>query len=147
MFQESYSRMMQPYNPALLIKTFFEQLKTEKYLANANGTAYMEVQLISIAFSLVFSQGVLNDTCCTWHHHLITEHTWDNFIQHFTEVHQELTKLQLAAQQGGFVANNVKKEATADQMVQVLEDLLQATTEDTMTVTNLSTTNTNLTQQ
>eukprot|EP00957_Ditylum_brightwellii_P008989 679703-Ditylum_brightwellii.AAC.1 len=32
-------------------------------------------------------------------------------------------------------------------MVQALEDLLQATTEDKMTVTNLSTASTNLTQQ
>eukprot|EP00957_Ditylum_brightwellii_P062225 4722118-Ditylum_brightwellii.AAC.1 len=76
---------------------FFEQPKTAKDLANVIGRAHMDVQLISIAFSLVFSQGVLNDACCTWDCHPTAEDTWDNFIQHFTEAHQELTKLQLAA--------------------------------------------------
>eukprot|EP00957_Ditylum_brightwellii_P051492 3903459-Ditylum_brightwellii.AAC.1 len=63
----------------------------------------------------------------------MAEHTWDDFIQHFTEVHQELTELQSASRQGGFVANSIETEATADQTFQLLEDLLQATTEDKMT--------------
>eukprot|EP00957_Ditylum_brightwellii_P013019 983374-Ditylum_brightwellii.AAC.2 len=147
MLQESYTHMTQRYNPALPIEIFFEQLETAKDLANANGTAYTQAQLISIAFSLVFSQGVLNDACGTWHRRPTAEHTWDNFIQHFTKAHQELTELQTAAQQGGFVANNVELDTTTEQTVQVLEDLLQDTTEDKMMVTNLSTTNTNLTQQ
>eukprot|EP00957_Ditylum_brightwellii_P134907 10285780-Ditylum_brightwellii.AAC.1 len=107
----------------------------------------MEAQLISIAFSLVFSQGVLNDACRTWCQRPVAEHTWDNFIQHFAEAHQELTELQSAAQQGGFVVNNIETDTTADQTVQALEDLLQATTEDKMTVTNLSIAHTNLMQQ
>jgi hypothetical protein len=147
MLQESYSCMTQPYNPALPIEMFFEQLDMAKELANANGTAYTEAQLISIAFSLIFTQGVLNDACRTWRRRPAGEHTWVNFIQHFTEAHQELTELQSAAQQGGFVANNVELDNTNQQMVQALEDLLQATTEDKMTVTNLTTANTNLTQQ
>eukprot|EP00957_Ditylum_brightwellii_P003698 280245-Ditylum_brightwellii.AAC.1 len=81
---------------------FFERLEIAKDLANANGMAYTEAQLISIAFSLIFSQGVLNDACRTWRRRPATEHIWDNFIQHFTKAHQELTELQSAAQQGGF---------------------------------------------
>eukprot|EP00957_Ditylum_brightwellii_P203163 15333488-Ditylum_brightwellii.AAC.1 len=118
-----------------------------KDLANANGMAYTQAQLISIAFSLIFSQGVLNNACRMWPRRTAAEHTWENFIQHFTKAHQELTELQSATQQGGFVANNMELENTNQQTVQALEDLLQATTEDKMTVTNLSTANTNITQQ
>eukprot|EP00957_Ditylum_brightwellii_P094438 7190975-Ditylum_brightwellii.AAC.1 len=100
--------MTQPYKPAMPIEMFFEQLESTQDLTNANGTMYTKVQLISIAFSLVFQQDVVNDACQTWHHRPTAEHTWDNFVQHFTEAHQELVLLQSAAQQGRFVANNVE---------------------------------------
>eukprot|EP00957_Ditylum_brightwellii_P171971 13093095-Ditylum_brightwellii.AAC.1 len=147
MLQESYTKMIQPYNPTMPIKKFFELLEAAQDLASVNGTGYTKAQLINIAFSLVFQQGVVNDTCQTWQHQPTAEHTWDNFVCHFTEVHQELVGLQSAAQQCGFVVNNVETTSTTEQTVQALEYLLQATTEDKMTVANLSTSNTNLTQQ
>eukprot|EP00957_Ditylum_brightwellii_P081763 6220759-Ditylum_brightwellii.AAC.1 len=140
--------MTQPYNPALPIKMFFEQIETACDLVHATGTAYTEAQLVSIIFSLIFQQGVVNNACCMWQSRPAAKHTWYNFVQHFTEAYQELTELQLVAHQGGSAANNVMgAEPSPDQAVQMLGDLLHTTEEDKITVNNLTTANSQLTQQ
>eukprot|EP00957_Ditylum_brightwellii_P061725 4683868-Ditylum_brightwellii.AAC.1 len=59
------------------IEVFFKQIKHTRDLAAANGTGHTEAQCNPRA-----------------------EHTWENFVLYFTEAHQELTELQMAAQQG-----------------------------------------------
>eukprot|EP00957_Ditylum_brightwellii_P202086 15328519-Ditylum_brightwellii.AAC.1 len=123
--------MSQQYNPSMPIKVFFKQIERARDLAEANGTSYTEAQLMSTAFLLIFQQGVLNDACCIWRCCPSTEHTWDNFVQHFTESNQELTELQTATQQCGYIANNVTATVTeTEQTVQALEDMVRATEED-----------------
>eukprot|EP00957_Ditylum_brightwellii_P074028 5625006-Ditylum_brightwellii.AAC.1 len=52
--QASYAAMNQPYNPSLWIEDLFDQVNVAQDLTTANGIGYSELQLISIAYALIY---------------------------------------------------------------------------------------------
>eukprot|EP00957_Ditylum_brightwellii_P051327 3892084-Ditylum_brightwellii.AAC.1 len=97
--------MSQPFNPALPIEDFYEQIDNEQMLMEAANTLFAKNQLITKAFNLIFVTGVHNEDCKEWRHRPAANKTWINFRMHFTDVHEELMELQEAAQQAGYTAN------------------------------------------
>eukprot|EP00957_Ditylum_brightwellii_P096090 7320598-Ditylum_brightwellii.AAC.1 len=56
MLQDSYTRMTAPYSLFAPIEDLLEQINAAQDLAPANGTGYMDAEIVSIAFALIFQQ-------------------------------------------------------------------------------------------
>eukprot|EP00957_Ditylum_brightwellii_P152025 11576350-Ditylum_brightwellii.AAC.1 len=97
--------MSQPFNPALPIKDFFEQLDEGQMLMDAANTPFTENQLVTKVFNLIFVTGAHNDACKEWRRKAPADKKWINFCTHFTDAHEELMELQEAAQQASYTAN------------------------------------------
>eukprot|EP00957_Ditylum_brightwellii_P004608 350481-Ditylum_brightwellii.AAC.1 len=98
-------KMSQPFNPALLIEDFFEQINDGQMLMEASNMPFTKNQLITKAFNLIFVTGVHNNACKEWRCRPAANNTWINFRMHFTDVHEELMELQEVAQQARYTSN------------------------------------------
>eukprot|EP00957_Ditylum_brightwellii_P050136 3800778-Ditylum_brightwellii.AAC.1 len=110
-------------------------------LATAGGNPYTEGHLMNIAFDLVFSTDIHNDTCKEWLQVPAARCAWANFKLHFTESHCLLHKLQTSAAQAEYTANNMYADYSQDLAAEVIAQLAEATEADRSTVSNLATTN------
>eukprot|EP00957_Ditylum_brightwellii_P130538 9958058-Ditylum_brightwellii.AAC.1 len=97
--------MNQPFDPALPMEGFFEQLDEGQMLMDAANAPFTKNQLVTKAFNLIFITGVHNNACKEWRCKASIGKTWTNFQTHFTDVHKNLMELQDAAQQAGYTAN------------------------------------------
>eukprot|EP00957_Ditylum_brightwellii_P208464 15357588-Ditylum_brightwellii.AAC.1 len=97
--------MSQPFNPALPIKDFFEQIDDGQMLMDATNTQFTENQLVTKVFNLIFVTGVPNDACNEWRRKAPANEAWIFFCTHFTDVHKEFMEVQEAAQQARDIVN------------------------------------------
>eukprot|EP00957_Ditylum_brightwellii_P194433 14807868-Ditylum_brightwellii.AAC.1 len=97
--------MAQPFNPAAPIEDLFEQISNRQDLAIAAGVPYLENQLVTKTFNLIFKTGVHNDRCWEWNRCPVVDNTYANLLDHFTQACCELHQLQTAARNAGYSAN------------------------------------------
>eukprot|EP00957_Ditylum_brightwellii_P075393 5729663-Ditylum_brightwellii.AAC.1 len=118
--------MASPFNPAAPIEDLFEQISNGQDLAIAAGVPFSEIQLAA-------------------------DKTYANLLDHFTQAHCELHQLQTAARNAGYTANLVEANEPDEELrhrtAEAIANLAEATTSDRTAVANLSTVNTDLSQQ
>eukprot|EP00957_Ditylum_brightwellii_P167174 12725861-Ditylum_brightwellii.AAC.1 len=151
MITESENKLAQPFNLAQPIEDLFEQLSDGQDLAIAAGVPYSENQLVTKAYDLIFKTGVHNNACQEWNQRQTADKTYAHLLKHFTQAHCELHQLQTAARNAGYTANLVETEEQEDKLrhctAEALTNLAEATTSNRTAVANLSTVNTDLSQQ
>eukprot|EP00957_Ditylum_brightwellii_P142338 10843994-Ditylum_brightwellii.AAC.1 len=121
--QLANKRLQEKVDPSLPIETLFSCFGMVQDLSTAGNSPYTDNQLMNIAFDLVFSNGVHNDTCKEW------------------------LQVPAANPQAGYTANSVNADYLQEQGTDAIACLVEATKADRITVTNLSTTNQTLLDQ
>eukprot|EP00957_Ditylum_brightwellii_P005044 383569-Ditylum_brightwellii.AAC.1 len=151
MITESESKITQPFNPASPIKDLFEQISDGQDPAIAAGVPYSESQLVTKMFDLIFKTGVHNNACQEWNRLPAADKTFANLLDHFTQAHCELHQLQTAARNARYTTNLVETEEQDEDLchhiAEALANLAEATTSNRTVVANLSTVNTDFSQQ
>ena len=85
---ENDSRMRTEYDAALPIETLYEQIEDAQELAAAGGAPYSPVQVVNVAFNLVFHTGHFKGACEKWRERAVDTQTWDEFKIFFAKAHQ-----------------------------------------------------------
>ena len=142
--QENDTRMRHKYDPSQPIESLYDQIEDAVTLAAAGQAPYTTPQIVSIAYNLVFNTNLFPDACREWRRRPIADHTWVNFKTTFTIAHQELRESQVTSEQAGYHNANAAMEFQQDTAI-ALANLATATASDRSTVSNLSETNSNLT--
>jgi regulator of replication initiation timing len=145
---ENDSRMKKSYDPSQPIETLFDQYEDAIDFAAAANAAYTPAQIIAYAYNTVFQTGLFADACRDWRRLPIADKTWARFKADFAVAHQELRESQVTAQGAGFhSANLAHQESLHQQTFDALANLATATESDRSAVSNLTGTNSALTQQ
>ena len=134
-------KMRTEYDPEHPIEGLFEQMEDGMELAEAGGTPYTDMQVVQMAYALVFKTGVFNDACRRWRRKAIAERTWANFKSHFTEAYAEVRE-ETAVQGNSFQANQVLAET-----VEVINNLAENSTTESDRLEELVRANALLMQQ
>ena len=80
--QANDARLRQQYDPHQPIEAFFDQVEHAVSLAAAAQAPYSQAQIISIAYTLMFSTGMFPEACREWRRRPIAEHTWNYPASH-----------------------------------------------------------------
>jgi hypothetical protein len=148
--QGNDTRLRQPYDPNQPIEALFDQIEEAVSLAAAAQAPYTAAQIVSVAYTLVFTTGMFPEACHEWRRNP-ADHTWANFKAFFAEAHQDLRDSQITSRQSGYHnANSMLIDANAADVAdhntaEALASLATATASDRATVASLSATNSNLT--
>eukprot|EP00957_Ditylum_brightwellii_P100813 7684030-Ditylum_brightwellii.AAC.1 len=101
--------MAKPFNLVAPIEDLFSQNSNGQDLAVAAGVPYLEMQLVTKAYDLIFKTGVHQNMCKEWKCRTVADRTYANLQLHFTMTHHELHQLQtVARQQAEYMANNAE---------------------------------------
>ena len=136
--------MRHKYDPSQPIESLYDQIEDAVTLAAAGQAPYTTPQIVSIAYTLVFNTSLFPDACREWRRRPIADHTWVNFKTTFTIAHQELRESQVTSEQAGYHNANAAMEFQQDTAI-ALANLATANASDRSTVSNLSETNSNIT--
>eukprot|EP00957_Ditylum_brightwellii_P074956 5696229-Ditylum_brightwellii.AAC.1 len=88
------ARIREKFDPTFPIEVLFTPMDEVQDLATAGENAYSDAQLTNIAYDLIFSTGVHNDTCKEWICLTPAGQTWEALKHHFAEAHRMLHKMQ-----------------------------------------------------
>eukprot|EP00957_Ditylum_brightwellii_P050539 3832978-Ditylum_brightwellii.AAC.1 len=130
MLANADARLRERFDPTMPIEMLFTCMDEVQDLVTAGDNAYTDVQLINIAYNLIFSTGVHNDACKEWIRLTTARRTWATFKPHFTETHRLLHKMQTSAARAGYTANNMFVDEVNKQMTETLAQLAEATYSD-----------------
>eukprot|EP00957_Ditylum_brightwellii_P179473 13671883-Ditylum_brightwellii.AAC.1 len=151
MITDLEAKMSTPFNPAAPIKDLFVQISEGQDLAVAAGMPYLDIQLVTKTYDLIYKTGIHNNACKEWNRRAMARKTYARLQEHFTTAHRELRQLQAAARQLGYTANNAKYVEQEDDMqhrtVKALTNLADTTTGDHAAMANLFESNTELANQ
>jgi hypothetical protein len=92
--QGNDTRLGQPYDPNQPIEALFDQIEEAISLAAAAQAPYNAAQIVSIAYTLVFTTGMFPEACREWCRNP-ADHTWANFKAFFAGAHQGLRDSQI----------------------------------------------------
>jgi hypothetical protein len=128
----------------------FDQIEDAVAFTAVAQAPYSPVQIIAIAYTLVFTTGMLPEACRKWRRNP-ADRTWPNFKTFFAEAHQDLRDSQITSKQLGYhdanyVLNNandlvINQHGTAE----AIANLATAIASDRATVASLTATNSTLT--
>jgi hypothetical protein len=141
-----------PYNPNQPFELLFDQIEDAVALSAAAQAPYSPAHILAIAYTLVFTTGMLPEACHKWCRNL-ANHTWPNFKTFFNKAHQDLRDSQITSKQSGYHdANSVLNNANGlviDQQdtAEAIDNLATATASDRATVASLTATNSTLTAE
>ena len=141
--QENDKRIRQPYDVAQPFEIFTAQIEDSVEYANAGGTPFSAEQVLSIAYTVLFTTGAFKDECKEWRKLPQHEQTWPRMKNLFGNAHRDLRREQTAAQQGYGTVNNVQ---VFEEINTVLEKLATATLADKQAMANLAEANAALTK-
>ncbi len=144
--QDNDSKMRTTYDPNQPIETFFDQIEDAVTLADAAKAPYTEPQIIAIAYNTIFTTSMFPEACREWRRRPIIEHTWSNFKAAFAEAHQDFRESQVTSQQSGYHNANAAFELQQDTAT-AIANLATATAADRSTFSNLTATNSILTNE
>ena len=120
----NYQRMNQAYDTSQPFESMIQQIEEGQEIATSAGQAYPEIQLITMAYTLVYNTGEFFDACDEWNRKPAADKTWINFKTHFTQEIKKEKNKQTAMQTAGFrTANSVVAERL-DNMTLHLNNLL-----------------------
>eukprot|EP00957_Ditylum_brightwellii_P072114 5481668-Ditylum_brightwellii.AAC.1 len=71
-------KMAQPFNPTAPIEDLFEQINNGQDLTVAAGLRFLDIQLATKAYNLIYKTGVHNDACKEWNCCLAVDRTYAN---------------------------------------------------------------------
>ena len=147
--QDNKARLRAPYDTKLPIKTLINQVEgTIKYAAAGN-TLYTPLQVVGIAYQLIFQTGMFTDDCKQCKRRDPADKTWTEIKIFSSTAHQELRKFQATTAGAGYHAANLVDHQAANQLYQqeifyAIANLAAATARDHASVATLTTTNSNL---
>jgi hypothetical protein len=99
--QGNDTRLHNPYDPNQPIKSLSNQIEDAVALAAAAQAPYSPAKIVAIAYTLVFTTGMLPEACHEWRRNP-GDHTWPNFKTFFAEAHQDLRDSQITLKQSGY---------------------------------------------
>eukprot|EP00957_Ditylum_brightwellii_P167872 12778822-Ditylum_brightwellii.AAC.1 len=108
MIIDSEAKMSASFNPAAPIENLFAQISNGQDLTVAAGVPYLDIQLVTKTYDLIYKTGVHNDACKELNCRAMARKTYARLWEHFTTAHHELHQLQTAARLLGYTANNAK---------------------------------------
>ena len=138
---DNETEMTKAWDPNTPFENLITQIEEGQRFASSAGVPFTENQIITKAYTLIYRTGLHFDACDEWNEKTPAEQTWENFKTHFsTEVLKE-NKKQKAMQSAGFsansalteqiseltsfisnyVTNNEKKEASIDELKNIIE--------------------------
>jgi hypothetical protein len=136
-----------PYDPSQTIETLYSQIEDAMDYADAGGSAYTASQVVTNAYNLIANTGLFRDACREWRRRPEVDKTWDNYKLHFTEAHQDWRLNQDTAQGAGYHGANSAMDSFVNDTAKAFANLATATSCDRQMLSDLSTTNKDLTQQ
>jgi hypothetical protein len=90
------------YEPAQPIEALFSQLEDAMDYADAGGNPYTAAQVVTNAYSIMFSTGLFPEACREWRRQPPAYTTWTNFKTDFAEAHLDLRLDPGTTQEGGY---------------------------------------------
>lgn len=138
------AKLKSPFDPSLPIEKLYDQVEDAQDLATAAGTPYTTTQIVTYTYNNVFQTGVFPDACRDWRRRPNAEKTWAQFKIDFALAHQELRESQVTAQGAGYHSANLLTIDTRQTTMEAFANLATATASDRSTVSQLSSTNSQL---
>jgi hypothetical protein len=139
--------MKAAYDPSQPIEVLFDQIEEAVDLADSANAAYTISQIVAIAYNSVFQTRLFADACREWRHQQSTYKTWTTCKTNFALAHQELPESQVTSQSTGFHLANLAYKGIQQDTANTLANLATATASDRSTISQLSTTNSQLSVQ
>ena len=135
------------YDPNQPIETFYSQIEDAMDYADAGRSAYTAAQVVTNAYSLIFSTGMFPESCREWRRKIEADKTWARFKIHFTEAHQDWRLSQGTTQTAGYHGANNAMDSFVNDTADAFANLATATASDRQMLADLTATNKDLTQQ
>jgi hypothetical protein len=135
------------YDPAQTIEALFSQLEDAMDYADAGSNPYSTAQVVTNAYSLMFSTGLLPEACREWRRKPGIDKTWANFKTDFAEAHHDLRLAQGTTQEGGYHGANNAMDSFVNNTADAFANLATATASDRQMLADLTASNKKLTEQ
>jgi hypothetical protein len=135
------------YEPAQPIEALFSQLKDAMDYADAGGNPYNAAQVVTNAYSIMFSTGLFPEACHEWRWQPPAYTTWANFKTDFAEAHLDLRLAQGTTQEGGYHGANNAMDSFVTKTADAFANVATATASDRQMLANLTASNKELTKQ
>jgi hypothetical protein len=133
-----------PTIPTVPSKHFTPKSKTPWILWTR---AYTTAQVVTNFHLLIFNTGMFPESCREWRRKPENEKIWANFKIQFTKAHQDWRLAQGTTQMGGYNgANNAMLDSFVNNTADAFTNLATATASDHQMMSDLTTTNKDLTQ-
>ena len=139
--EEHEKRMNELYNATEAVKVLFDHIKDAAEFADNAAQPYTDLQVLHVAFNLMFNTGQFTRSCEKWEEKDSGNKNWGNFKLHFTKSHKRLRKSKSTADNAGYGAAN---NAIMQEMAIHLANLANNTAADCNIVASVSETNTRL---
>ena len=82
--------MKEPFDPTRPIENLYEQIENAVEFSEARDALYTDMQVITIAYSLIFAQGIYKTACREWTKKAAVEKIWPNLKSHFPKTQRDL---------------------------------------------------------
>jgi hypothetical protein len=143
---ENDTRMKTSYDPSQPIEVLYDQIEDAVELADAANAGYTTAQIIAIAYNCLFQTGLYAEACRDWRRRADADKTWPQLKTDFALAHQELRESQVTSQGAGYHGANLAYEMQQETN-EALANLATATASDRSAVSQLSSTNSQLSTQ
>jgi hypothetical protein len=109
---DNQTAMNAPWDPNTPFETLIEQIEDAMETADAADQAFMDAQVLTLAYTLVYNTGLYFDKCKEWKTKPALDKTWDLFKNFFLQAQTDELRLQQQATSGrsGFSAYAEEKE-------------------------------------
>jgi hypothetical protein len=136
-----------PYDPTQPIETFYSQIEDAMDYAGAGCSAsYTAAQVVTNAYSLIFTTGMFHKSCREWRRKPEAEKTLARFKVHFTKAHHDWRLAQGTTQTEGYHGANNAMDSFVNNTADAFANLAMATASNRQMLANLTATNKELTQ-
>ena len=144
--QDNNAKLCASYDANFPIEALIDQVEGAVEYAAAGNTPYTPLQVVGIAYQLIFQSGLFNDDCKLWKRRDLADKTWTQFKTFFATAHQELRVSQATTTGAGYHAANHGNQHAANhfyrqETVSAISNLATATASDHALVATLAVTN------
>ena len=134
--EENDKKLKEKWDANTPIEMLFDQIDNVQDFAAAAGQPYINNQLLTTAYNLVYTLGLFFDNCKAWNQLPTNQKTMDNLKTTFQQAQRELRNQQRTAQQVDFQANGIWCQPTKNhdhplqETAEALANLATATASD-----------------
>ena len=142
--EENDKKLKEKWDANTPIEMLFDQIDDSQDFAVAAGQPYMNNQLLTTAYNLVYAMGLFFDDCKAWNRLPTNQKTMDNFKTTFQQAQRKLRDQQHTAQQAGFQANGIwcpptkNNDHPLQETAEALANLATTTASDCHALQNLT---------